>query len=328
MATDLARAYRACARTTRHYARNFYFAFLSLPRAQRLAVHALYAFCREADCVADAASPPASATGENGFAILSVGEPSGDRLAEGEGHITATMVGDSDRDDLAARQAGLEAMRERLACAADGAPKMERDIALADTIARYGVREEDLRDVLAGVEMDLTTSHVETRDALRTYCYHVASAVGLATLPVLTNGAPPTEAMRDAAVDLGLGMQYVNILRDVDEDLALGRIYLPREELAARGVDDAQLRARKMTDELRSLLAAHGDRARSCLDAGRLLLAHLPRRSRGCPWLLSEIYGRILARIVAADYRVFGERVSLPATEKVWLLVSSSWRRV
>ena len=136
------------------------------------------------------------------------------------------------------------------------------------------------------------------------------------------------EAMREAAVDLGLGMQYVNILRDVDEDLALGRIYLPSENLAAHGVDEAQLKARTMTDGLRALLAAHGGRARARLNSGRRLLAHLPRESRACPWLLSEIYRRVLARIVAADYRVFGQRVSLPAIEKLWLLLSSSWRRV
>ena len=328
MATDLAHAYRACARTTRRTAHNFYFAFLSLPRAQRRAVYALYAFCRAADCVADAAFPPPSATGEKGFAILSAGEPRGDRLAEGEGHIPPTNVRDSDPGNLAARRAGLESMRERLALAAQGQPKTDRDLALADAIARFKVREEDLRDVITGVEMDLTSTRIETYDELRTYCYHVASSVGLATLPILTNGKAPTDEMRDAAVDLGLGMQYVNILRDVDEDLALGRIYLPSENLAAHGVDEAQLKARTMTDGLRALLAAHGGRARARLNSGRRLLAHLPRESRACPWLLSEIYGRVLARIVAADYRVFGQRVSLPAIEKLWLLLSSSWRRV
>jgi len=313
MATDLARAYRACAHTTRRAARNFYFAFLSLPRAQRRAIYALYAFCREADtcvdCVNDGAIAPAF-TGENGRAVLPVGPEH------------------TDSDGIAVRRAGLAHLRDRLARAANGTPKTERDLALADAIARYGVREEDLRDVLTGVEMDLSLSCVETHDELRTYCYHVASAVGLATLPILTNGVPPTEAMREAAIDLGLGMQYVNILRDVDEDLTLGRIYLPSEELAAHGVDEAQLRARTMTGGLRTCLATHADRARGQLSSGRRLIRQLPRRSRACPWLLSEIYGRILARIVETDYRIFGQRVSLPAIEKLWLLLSSAWRRV
>lgn len=303
MATNLARAYRACARTTRRNARNFYFAFVSLPRAQRRAVYALYTFCREADDCVDAGAIAPASTEENGSAVLLGLRPE-----------TAS--------------AALQELRARLANAAQGRPKTERDLALADAITRFAVHEEDLRDVLSGVEMDLSLSRVETYDDLRTYCYHVASAVGLATLPILTDGVPPTDEMRIAAIDLGLGMQYVNILRDVDEDLALGRIYLPSEELAAHGVDEAQLRARTMTDGLRTLLAAHADHAKTHLDAGRRLLSLLPRRSRACPWLLSEIYGRILARIAEADYRVFGQRVSLPAIEKLCLLVSSSWKRV
>jgi phytoene synthase len=342
MATDLARAYRACARTTRRHARNFYFAFLSLPRAQRRAVYALYAFCREADSVADAGVPPASAKEENGSAILPVGKAPGRSrtgVSDSDAHAAAvhaaseikrtpSETGGGTSDDLEARRAGLEAMRERLAQAASGTPETARDLALADAIARFGVREEDLRDVIVGVEMDLTLSRIETYKGLRTYCYHVASAVGLATLPILARGVPAKAELREAAVDLGLGMQFVNILRDVDEDLALGRIYLPSEDLAAHGVDEAHLRARKMTPELRSLLKAHGDRARDHLSRGRRLLSYLPRRSRACPWLLSEIYGRILARIVEADYRVFGTRVSLPAVEKLWLLASSPWRRL
>ncbi len=318
MAADLARAYRACARTARRHARNFYFAFLSLPRAQRRAVYALYAFCREADCVADNAVPASSASEENGSAVLSVRE-----LEE-----VPSATNNGTPDDLEARRAGLDAMRDRLAAASRGEPETERDLALADAIDRYGVSEADLRAVLDGVGMDLTPMRIETNEELRSYCYHVASSVGLATLPVLTDGAPPTAGMREAAVDLGLGMQYVNVLRDIDEDLALGRIYLPRKELAAHGVDEAALRARTMTDGLRSLLAAHAERARSYLNSGCLLLPNLPPRGRACPWLLSEIYGRILARIVAADYPVFERRVSLPASEKLWLVFSSSWKRL
>jgi len=133
--------------------------------------------------------------------------------------------------------------------------------------------------------------------------------------------------MRDAAIDLGLGMQFVNILRDVDEDLGLGRIYLPTDPLAAHGIDADALRSRRMSDPLRAVLASHADRARALLDSGRHLLPMLPRRSRACPWLLSEIYGRILRRIAEADYAVFDGRVSLPALEKGWLLLSARWRR-
>ncbi len=293
MATDLARAYRVCARATRRHARNFYVAFLTLPSAQRRAVYALYAFCHEADEVAD--RPPAVLSGSD--------------------------------HEKEARRAQLTALRERLSHAAAGAPETLRDVALADAIARFGVQETDLQDVLTGIELDLTSPRIASADDLRHYCYHVASAVGLATLPILTAGTPPTAAMRDAAVDLGLGMQYVNILRDVDEDLRLGRIYLPIDELLAHEVDEDTLGSRTMTGGLRSVLAAHARRAEQRLAAGRRLLPDLPVRSRSCPWLLSEIYGRILGRIAERGYDVFGPRVSLPASEKIRLLAAARWRR-
>jgi len=317
MATDLARSYRACAQITRRAARNFYFAFLSLPQAQRHAVYALYAFCHEADDVADEGVPTPSSARENSSVVLSVG----DAQDVGSG------VCGKDSADLTRRRAGLETMRRRLTAAAQGNPTTLRDLALADAIARFGVQEDDLRDVVAGVEMDLTATRIRTYDELQTYCYHVASAVGLATLPILAGGVRPTEAMRNAAINLGLGMQYVNVLRDVDEDLGMGRIYIPLEALAAHGVDATQLAARTMTDGLHAFVSAHAALSRDLLARGRELLADLPRSGRTCPWLLSEIYGRILERIVSAENPLFGGRTSLPTSEKLWLLLSSSWRR-
>ncbi len=284
---DLNEAYRACAELTRREARNFYYAFLSLPPIQRRAVYALYAFCREADDLVDS-------------------------------------LADRDIDDA---RAGLTSLRTRLADAAAGNPMAGRDLALADAIERFGVDPDDLADILAGMEMDLTLTQVETIEELDQYCYHAASSVGLATLPILNDGTPPTDAMRDAAIDLGLGMQYVNILRDVAEDLARGRVYLPREALGRFSVDVATLRSKTMSDALRALFSDHAARARHLLDSGRRLLPMLPQRGRSCPRLLAEMYGRLLARIAAVNYDVFAGRVSLPKIEKVSLLVSARWRR-
>ncbi len=291
---DLNVAYTACAEVTKREARNFYYAFLSLPKAQRQAIYALYAFCREADDVVDAAFAPSS----------------------------------EDAAVLANKRDGLAQLRERLTRAAAGNPIAGRDIALADAIERFGVDPNDLANVLVGMEMDLTLSRFDTTEELDRYCYHAASAVGLATLPILNSGVPPTDAMRDVAIDLGLGMQYVNILRDIAEDLDRDRIYLPREALNQFGIDEHMLKARTMSDPLRSMLAVHANRARSLLDSGRRLIPMLPRRGRSCPWLLSEIYGRILARISMSNYDVFAGRVSLPKIEKVGLLVSTVWRRL
>ncbi len=282
---DLKLAYAECARITRRQARNFYFAFLSLPRRQRLAVYALYAFCRQCDDAADSSAP------------------------------------------LGQKREAIAALRRRLASAAAGHPKTDRDLALADVIACYGVDPDDLGQILDGVEMDLDLVWVETDVALEAYAYCVASAVGLATLPILTDGVPPTDAMREKAVSLGLGMQFVNVLRDVDEDLGRGRIYLPREAFVRYGVDEASFRGRATTPELRALLRAHAERLRALLDDGLELLPLVPRPGRPCLWLLAEIYGRILKRIEASDLDVFAGRVSLPACEKLSLLAMALVRR-
>jgi 15-cis-phytoene synthase len=298
---DLIAAYAACAAVTRREARNFYYAFLSLPKPQRLAVYALYAFCREADDVVDA-------------------EPSRDSLVPRR----PEPVGSSpDRR----RRAGLDQLRSRLERAVQGKPSCSMDLALADAIHRFGVNPDDLNDVLDGMSLDVTLTRVESQDALDQYCYYAASAVGLATLPVLNAGAPPTDAMREAAIDLGLGMQYINILRDVAEDLDRDRIYLPQDQLAHYGLDEAALRAHTMSAPLRGMLKEHADRGRALLISGRRLLPSLPRRSRACPWLLSEFYLRILDRIVSRDYDVFSGRVTLSKATKLGLLLSTVWRR-
>jgi len=365
---DLDAAYAACAEVTKREAKNFYYAFLSLPRAQRQAVYALYAFCRESDDVADAPKDDAHlltenrgadrAENETGAPILLgqsgdvADEPTvdvrpltekqdaacapqheaGAMLTEKRGDAALLLRADgADREtgamNLARKREGLARLRERLSRAAAGDPEDGRDLALADAIARFGVDPDDLSDLITGMEMDLTLSRIETDEELERYCYHVASAVGLATLPILNDGTPPTDAMREAAIDLGLGMQWVNILRDVAEDLDRDRIYLSREAFHRHGIDERVLQDRRVTDTLRALFAEHADKARALLESGRRLLPMLPRCGRMCPWLLSEIYGRILERIVASGYDVFSGRVSLPKAEKIGLLLSTIWRR-
>lgn len=281
---DLGTSYRRCARITRRRARNFYFAFRSLPQAERHAVYALYAFCREADDAADSDAP------------------------------------------VAAKRGALSALRRRLAQAAEGAPESAADAALADTIRRFAVDAADLEDVIDGVEMDLDPPRLETFADLRHYCYHVAAAVGLATLPVLAAGASLSDEMRDAAVALGLGMQLVNVLRDIEEDLARGRIYLPKDLLLAHGVPRDAFAKRQDSPALRAALRELGARARTYLDHGRRLPDLLPKGRRACPRLLSEIYGRILDRIERDGYVPFRARVGLPTAEKLWLLASAAWR--
>lgn len=282
MDRNLKAAYRTCTRLTRREAKNFYFAFLTLPREKRRAIYAVYAFCRQADDIADS-------TGE-----------------------------------IPAKRLALEKLRARLQQAAAGAPQCPADLALADAIARFTIEPADLAHVIDGVELDLSVSRYADFEELRRYCQLVASAPGLAVLPILAHGRSEkaiTKEDRKRATALGIGMQLANIVRDVAEDIARNRIYLPQEDLERFGVSEANLRERKAAETLRGLVAFESARAREYLREGERLLARLPRRSRGCPALLAAIYSRILNHIEANNYDVFAVRVSLSTLEKVWLML-------
>jgi len=331
---DLNAAYRACAQLTRREARNFYVAFLALPKRQRLAVYALYAFCRNADDAVDAvdSTDPAGSVesltqkSAEGALLPEAGTPESITLdsraaaVQPSGSARAAAGQAKTPDSTYWRRVALDRLRNRLTAAAEGRPEDGPDLALADAVSTYGVDPDDLGDVLTGMEMDLTLRRVATFEELRTYCFHAASAVGLATLPILNDGVPPTDAMREAAIDLGLGMQLVNILRDVAEDLERDRIYLPQDEIGAFGTTEEDLRAAAggaaASESLRAFLVFQADRAAETLAKGRRLVDLLPRRGGRCPALLAAVYGRILERIRDGGFEI-SRRASLPAPEKV-----------
>jgi len=275
-------SYRTCTGLTRRQAKNFYYAFLTLPNKKRRAIYAVYAFCREADDIADEAG------------------------------------------EIKAKTTALHRLHDRLQKAASGEPDTPSDLALSDAIAQYKIDPTDLTDVIDGVEMDLTVSRYASFEELRRYCRLVASAPGLAVLPILAHGRKEkaiTKEDREWATALGIGMQLANIVRDIAEDLTTGRVYLPQEDLERFGVSEANLRERKASEALRGLVAFESARARAFLREGETLLARLPRRSRGCPALLSAIYSRILNKIEANNYDVLTSRTSLSTCEKVWLML-------
>lgn len=283
--------YAQAARVVRNRAGNFYFAFLGQPPRARRALHAIYAFCREADDATDDGRHPAEA------------------------------------------RRALAGLRRRLSEVYDGAPADPLDCALQDTIRSFALDREDFLSVLAGVERDLTARRYPTFEDLRGYCFQVASSVGLLCLPVF--GRRDALA-RERAVDLGIGMQLTNILRDLAEDGRRGRIYVPQEDLHRFGVREEMLLtasssadspaaggpagpARNAGTSLEKLLRFEVARARSYLASGRELLPLLRRADRFCPAVLSTVYGQLLDRIEQSGVGVLRERVSLPGWRKLWL---------
>ena len=190
--------------------------------------------------------------------------------------------------------------------------------AFAETVRRYDVPQRYFQDLAAGCRMDLTVNRYATWDALRVYCYHVAGVVGLIMCRVFGLADPAAERQ---AVVMGEAMQLTNILRDVGEDRALGRIYLPAEDLARFGYTEPELMAGVVNEPFRQLMRFEVDRARGLYRAGAAGLVHLADDgSRFTASAMGVIYAGILSAIERQRYDVFTRRARLSMPQKLWRL--------
>jgi phytoene synthase len=287
--TDLKLAYEECRLVTRREAKNFYYAFLTLPAARRRAIYVAYAFCRYCDDSVDA------------------------------------------QHTLDEKLILLSDLRRKLEQTYQGQPPQPHPqpplhlqwgegeaggvfLALADIAQRYDIPQEYFQGVLSGVESDLTKTRFEDFRELRCYCYQVASVVGLICLQIF--GYKDARA-KDYAIDLGLAMQLTNIARDVQEDLEMGRIYLPRAEMEEFGYSEEELRAGVVNEPFLNLMRFQTQRARAYFQSGFKLLPYLSPRSRACPAVLGQLYSKLLDHIEAAGYDVLHHRISLSTLEKL-----------
>ncbi len=224
-----------------------------------------------------------------------------------------------DEGPLTAKLTAVAELRRELDAVYAGAPPQGDEVlvALADTVERFAVPRVHFDLLIDGVAMDLSTNRYANFDDLKRYCDRVAGAVGLVSLHIFGFADP---AAPGHAADLGVGMQIVNIMRDVAEDAERDRIYLPQDEMADHGVTDADIHAGVTTPQLRSLLHAQGDRARRYFASGEALLPLLDRRARACVAMLGGLYEAILDEIEARDYDVLSERVALSTARKLALM--------
>ncbi len=196
--------------------------------------------------------------------------------------------------------------------------------AFADATARFGIPTLPLWDLLDGMRMDLTRSRYATWDELGRYCYCVASTIGLLCTPVLGyDGAVET---LEYAANLGIAMQLTNILRDVGADAAMGRIYLPQDELAAFGYDEAKIAAGIVDDAFRRLMSFQIARARALYRTSTPGIARLHRTGHLPVQAAATLYGGILGRIEAIDYHVYTHRAALTKWDKIARLPAIWWQ--
>jgi squalene synthase HpnC len=296
---DIAHSYEACHRIAREARSNFYYAFYLLPKGKRDGLAALYAFMRLVDNVAD------------------------------------------DGDDIAVKRRGLAHWRAALDHAITGyrpyvdgssllafqpGPHGADDVlpALVDSMQRFHMPARYLHDQISGAEMDLTVKAYPTFDRLREYCYRVAGTVGLTCTHIF--GFKDPRAL-DLAEKLGLAFQLTNIIRDVREDAARGRVYLPDEDLARFNVSPSDLSKNEGTLGVRALLHFEADRAFQLYEEGSELLDLVDADSRGTLWLLIHTYNALLARIESLDFAVFGERIRLSKAEKMLFIARARFGR-
>ena len=195
--------------------------------------------------------------------------------------------------------------------------------AFAWAVTRYGVEKQPFLDLLKGVSMDLGPVRITDWPQLRDYCYHVASVVGLMMARIFELR---DEAGRERAIDLGIAMQLTNILRDVGEDFAMGRVYLPADEMAAAGVGYETLALNRVTEPLRALLRQQVERAREYYrraEKGIPLLAD--DGSQFTVWLMRHVYAGILDEIERLDYEVLRQRAKTSFARKL-VLAGRAWR--
>jgi phytoene synthase len=190
---------------------------------------------------------------------------------------------------------------------------------------RYNMPARYLHDLISGAEMDLTVKSYPTFDRLREYCYRVAGTVGLTCTHVF--GFRDARAL-DLAEKLGLAFQLTNIIRDVGDDYAMGRVYLPEEDLAQYNVNREDFARDEATLGVRELLRFEAERAWQCYEEGAPLLNLIEPESRASLWLLVHTYSALLARIEDLDFAVFGERVRLSKAEKLVFIAKARFTRL
>lgn len=294
---QLRAAYAVCRSITRASAKNFYYGFLVLPRRKRDALCAVYAFMRHADDISD--NPELS-----------------------------------DKD----KRARLEGWMETLHAVEAGKPTDDPILlALTNAKQRFKIPTHLLEKLVYGTTMDLDFGGGEPRpegepvviyrtfEELYQYCYHVASVVGLVCICIFGYQHPAAEKLAERT---GIAFQLTNIIRDVKEDAAMGRVYLPAADMKQFRVNPAQLAASPDLTCIKPLLMLEADRARDFYKSGYELLNFIDEDSRPALWTLVEIYSRLLEKIAKNDYNVFRERVRLTTGEKLKVLAKGMLKRL
>jgi phytoene synthase len=278
----LARSQEYCRHLTHSAAKNFYHGLRLLPQPKRWAMFALYAYMRHIDDIAD----------------------------------------DDNSRPIEQREADLEQWRLHTHAAIAGELPSDHELwpAFTQMVQHYKIPQALFDDAIAGQHQDLRPVEPATFEELKQYCYRVAGVVGVASIHIW--GFTGGEKTISLAIDRGIAFQLTNILRDVREDAARGRIYLPREDLTTANLSAQDLLAMRGGEKFSELIRFQANRAESYFEKSQSLDDRIERDSRPTLAAMSDIYRGILKKIAADPQRILHERVSLP----LWAKLRIAWR--
>ena len=316
-------AYLQCQQICKNASTTFYSSFSALGLEKRRAVHAVYALCRWVDDIVDGDEEPSvklsdeliEQTNQRDLILRELHSGSEPSNSE-EIHTQRLMA--------------LVSIRNKLQQAKEGKISANDEpvfIALQDVFTKFSIRLQDFETIIEGMEDDLFPVMCNTWDELRSYCYKVASAVGLILIEIY---GYEDRAARLHAIDLGIQMQLINVLRDVSEDYGRGRIYLPKDVLASHNIDVEDLSNPNLPQnpswasfmgEYLEVVARHQTSAVH-------LFEYLDPRSRVQPKIMLDAYTKIFDEIVRRSGDVFSAPLKLSITSKMSLWMKINYLKI
>jgi len=316
-------AYLQCQQICKNASTTFYSSFSALAWEKRRAVHAVYALCRWVDDIVDGDEEPTV-------------EISGDLIQQTKQRdlilreLHSGRAPSNSEEVHNQRLMALVSIRNKLHQAKEGeiSPNDEPVfIALQDVFTKFSIRLQDFETIIEGMEDDLFPVMCNTWDELRSYCYKVASAVGLILIEIY---GYEDRGARLHAIDLGIQMQLINVLRDVSEDYERGRIYLPKDVLASHNIDVEDLSNPNLPQNpsWASFMREYLEVVRRHQTSAVHLFEYLDPRSRVQPRIMLDAYTKIFDEIVRRSGDVFSAPLKLSITSKMSLWMKINYLKI
>jgi phytoene synthase len=296
--TEIKRAYDYCESITKEHAKSFYFAAKFLPKNKQKPIYALYAFCRQIDDEVDEAEI------SSGKEAIKAVENWKRKLGEIFFNAKTNQLRITNYELREKSNSQLTTHNSQLILTA-----------WQDLLKTYNIRQESALDLMKGVLQDTHINRYETFDELYIYCYRVASTVGLMSSEIF--GYSDKKTLKYAE-SLGIAMQLTNILRDVKEDAAMNRIYLPQEDLQKFSVSEKQIFAGELNKNFVELMKFEIERARNYYAEAEKGISLLEKDTRFTILLAARLYAKILDEIKKQNYNVFTKRAHTSKRQKIF----------